>query len=313
MNDYDKAGRYLVKREPAGFFRWLVGNPRVSFQGWIDARRVALPNQSDLTNDLVAAVSGGGELEAICVELEAEARSDALARLLEYLARFWTEPGGPDSIPVSCVSGIVLDLTGRSPARELNLRSSFVPGCHLELTILRRHMADENAASLVASVAAGTISPWLLPWVPLMQGGGESGTILNWVRAAEGHLPDERDRADFGLLAKLFATLAGRRREWNQVLRGWNMNTSPFLDEIRDQIRDQIRDESRAEEARTLVVRLGRQKFGKAPSKRHHKALEAIVELSLLEALAERLLLVDSWGELLGNDSLVEPPGRRLS
>ncbi len=85
MNDYDKAGRYLVKREPAGFFRWLAGNTRVSFQGWIDARRVALPNQNDLTNDLVAVVSGGGDLEGVCLELEAEARADALTRLLEYL------------------------------------------------------------------------------------------------------------------------------------------------------------------------------------------------------------------------------------
>ena len=24
MNDYDKAGRYLVKRDPSGFFRWLL-------------------------------------------------------------------------------------------------------------------------------------------------------------------------------------------------------------------------------------------------------------------------------------------------
>src|SRR5205823_3873518 len=28
MNDYDKAGRYMVKREPAGNFRWLLRNAR---------------------------------------------------------------------------------------------------------------------------------------------------------------------------------------------------------------------------------------------------------------------------------------------
>src|SRR5467141_3632983 len=93
MNDYDKAGRYLVKREPAGTFRWLLRNARLGFDAWIDSRRVVLPNQNDLTNDLVAAVHSGAAREAVCLELEAEARADALTRLLMYLARLWTEPG----------------------------------------------------------------------------------------------------------------------------------------------------------------------------------------------------------------------------
>jgi len=70
------------------------------------------------------------------------------------------------------------------------------------------------------------------------------------------------------------------------------MKTSPILDEIRA--------ESRAEEARTLVLRQGRQKFGKSPTKKQQKALEAITNLARLETLAERLLTVDSWAELLG-------------
>ena len=92
MNDYDKAGRYLVKRESEGFFHYLLGNPRISFRAWIDARRVALPDQHDLTNDLVAALESGGVLEAVCLELEAEARADAVTRSLEYQTRLWTEP-----------------------------------------------------------------------------------------------------------------------------------------------------------------------------------------------------------------------------
>jgi hypothetical protein len=60
MNDYDKAGRYLVKREPAGFFRWFLANSAVSFEAWTDARRIALPDQNDLTNDLVAVLRSGG-------------------------------------------------------------------------------------------------------------------------------------------------------------------------------------------------------------------------------------------------------------
>src|SRR5207247_1999328 len=90
MNDNDKAGRYLIKREPAGFFRWLLGHPDLAFHAWIDARRVVLPNQNDLTNDLVAAVRVGEVQEGFCLELEAEARADALPRLLRYLAQLWT-------------------------------------------------------------------------------------------------------------------------------------------------------------------------------------------------------------------------------
>jgi hypothetical protein len=43
MNDYDKAGRYLVKRQPARFFRWLFSHPAVTFHARTDARRVDLP------------------------------------------------------------------------------------------------------------------------------------------------------------------------------------------------------------------------------------------------------------------------------
>src|SRR6516225_4985664 len=289
MNDYDKAGRYLVKLDPSGFFRWFLGNPSLTFQTWIDARRLALPNQKDLTHDLIAVLRSGKALEAMCLELEAEARADALPRLLMYLARLWTEPAQQQSLAVSCVSGVILDLTGRSPARELILRSALVHECRLELTILRRHLANENAANLVAGVAAGEISPWLLGWVPLMQGGGESDIIAEWRAEAERRLTDERDRAVLGATAATFASLANCRPAWDHGLKGWNMKTAPLFDEVRKE----SREEGRMEEARTLVLRQGRQKFRKAATKKQQKALEAITDLGQLETLAERLLLVD--------------------
>ena len=78
------------------------------------------------------------------------------------------------------------------------------------------------------------------------------------------------------------------------VLTGWNMKTSPFLDEIRDEVR--------GEEARAVLLRQGRRKFGAAPNKKQQKALKAITDLGRLEALAERLLEVNSWGELLADE-----------
>jgi hypothetical protein len=296
MNDNDKAGRYLVKkREPAGFFRWLLANPAVTFHAWIDARRVVLPNQRDLTNDLVAALGIGDVLEAFCLELEAEARADALGRLLRYLAQVWTEPGGRERLAVSCVGGVVLDLTGHSPAGALRLHSAITPRCGLELTILRRPLADENAAVVVAGVAAREISPWVLGWVPLMRGGGDPGIIVPWRAEAERLLTEERDRAELGALTLVFATLARRLSAWQRGLKGWNVQTNPFLDEIRAE----ARVEGQAKGVRSTVLRLGRQKFGRAPSRRQQKALEAVLDLERLQALAERLLRVDSWAELL--------------
>jgi hypothetical protein len=118
MNDYDKASRYVVKRDAARVFPWLLTSPAVTFRAWVDSRRVALPDQGDLTDDLVAVVEKSGVLEAVCLEVEAKARADAVTRELGYVLRVWSEPQVDGSLPITCVSGVVLDLTGRSPTRE---------------------------------------------------------------------------------------------------------------------------------------------------------------------------------------------------
>jgi hypothetical protein len=64
------------------------------------------------------------------------------------------------------------------------------------------------------------------------------------------------------------------------------MQTSPVWDEIR------------ALEARRMILRQGRHKFGEAPS-REQQALEAVTDLERLETLGERLLHAGSWAELL--------------
>ncbi|HEV3024733.1 MAG TPA: DUF4351 domain-containing protein [Pirellulales bacterium] len=79
------------------------------------------------------------------------------------------------------------------------------------------------------------------------------------------------------------------------------MKTSPIFDEIRAEGRQEGREEGRAEGGRALVFRLGRQKFGKPPTKKQQKSLEAVTELARLEDLAERLLYVDSWSDLLAD------------
>ena len=50
---------------------------------------------------------------------------------------------------------------------------------------------------------------------------------------------------------------------------------------------------------RALVLRQGRQEFGKPPTKKRQKLLDSVTDLAHLEALSERLLEVDSWAQLL--------------
>src|SRR5262249_37486673 len=147
---------------------------------------------------------------------------------------------------------------------------------------------------LVAGVAAGDLTPWLLGWVPLMRGGGEAGIMVPWRAAAERLLTDVRDRADLGALTLTFATLANCREAWDRGLRGWNMQTSPLWDEIRAEGRVVGRAEGQLEGKRATILHLGRHKFGKAPTKKQQKALEAITDLDQLDHLAARLLDVDS-------------------
>ena len=57
------------------------------------------------------------------------------------------------------------------------------------------------------------------------------------------------------------------------------------------------RVEGRTEEARNLLLRMGRTKFGK-PTKKVQTAL-ASASLEHLEQMADRLLQVESWQELI--------------
>ena len=303
MNDYDKASRYLVKRDSAGFLRWLLRNPAVRFHAWIDARRLALPDQNDLTNDLVAALQVAGGYEALCIEIQAEARDDMLTRLLSYEARLWAEPGDDRALPLACVGGVVLNMTGRGRIRELILRPTLAPEARLELAVQFRDLRDEEAADLTAGVAVGTISPWQLAWAPLMRGGAEAGIIEAWRCAAERSFAEERDRNLLGLLTLTFSQLARCRPAWEHGLRRWNMQTSPLWDEIRAEGRELGREEGREEGrvvgARAMLLRQGRRKFGKIPTRKQQRELADITDLARLEALADRLLDAASWAEML--------------
>ena len=63
-------------------------------------------------------------------------------------------------------------------------------------------------------------------------------------------------------------------------------------------ILDEGRAEGRAEEARRILLRLGRKQLG-AADEATEAALQAVSDLDRLERLSERLLEVSTWQELL--------------
>ncbi|MCS6861010.1 MAG: DUF4351 domain-containing protein [Abditibacteriales bacterium] len=64
-------------------------------------------------------------------------------------------------------------------------------------------------------------------------------------------------------------------------------------------ILEEGRTEGKTREARTILLLQGTKRFG-PPSEETRAALEAITSVERLEYLAQRLLDVSSWEELLG-------------
>jgi hypothetical protein len=299
MNDYDKASRYLIKRDPAGFFRWLLRAAAVTFFCWIDARRLALPDQGDLTSDLVAAFRVGDGYEALCVELQAQSKSGTTARVLHgYVPRLRTEPAAASSLGLRAIGGAVVNLTGPAQPAGIWERPTLATACWLEGGIEQRTLRNEDAAATLALIESGQGSRWLLAWLPLMQGGADPGIIGRW-RDEAGKEPTERDRATLGVLTLIFARLAGCEMEWRRGLEGWTVMKSEVLEELREMVRAQGEAEGRVAEARTWVLRLGRQRFGKAATRKQKAQLQAITDLARLERMGDRLFQAPSWDDLL--------------
>src|SRR5438477_507623 len=75
---------------------------------------------------------------------------------------------------------------------------------------LVRTLRDDDAAATLAGIEAGSIGRCVLPWIPLMHGGGDADTMEAWKRVA-GLEPDSRLRSVYGSLALVFAELADRK------------------------------------------------------------------------------------------------------
>jgi hypothetical protein len=275
MNAYDQAVRFTVKADPAGFVRWLVPGlpPTLEFRGWLDARTLPFPGEPDRTCDTVAELFDPADPSirwALATEFQAEPDPDILDRLLEYLARLRRElRHGPKRRDKFRVAAGLVHLTGPPSADLLDMTLPGESAVGLRLTIASKALRNEDAAATLAEIAEGRASQWLLPWIPLMKGGGKPTMMEEWKRLAIAE-PDPRSRANFASLALIFAELTRHLDRWKQTLEGWNMKESIVVNEWK------------AEALQDALLRILRSRFPSSLPKNLEAAVEAEFDLARL-------------------------------
>jgi hypothetical protein len=238
MGDYDQAARYTARIEPEGFFRWIVPRFAASwtFQGWADTATIAFPGDADRFCDLVGEFIHASDKQRRClVDFEFQSRPDydMPERFGEYLCRLRKEiRHGSGRSGKYRVHGILVSLTGRAQAVELDMTEPDLDGTGLRLTVLARTLREEEAAATLAEIEADRLQRCVLPWIPLMHGADDPAIIEMWRRLAEQE-PNPQRKADFGGLAMVFAELAGCGDLWKQALEDWEVEESKFLKEQR--------------------------------------------------------------------------------
>lgn len=257
MNDFDQAARYAAKLDPTGFINWLVPGLAFVFRGWLDTRTPPFPGERDRTCDTVAGLARnqrGGVTHVLVVEFQSEPDAEILERLLEYAVRVRRElPGSRQRREVGCA---FVNLTGRRQRDTLRMALSDTPGIVVDFKVAVRTMPDEDAAETLAGIQAGPIARCILPWIPLMRGGGEADIIEEWMLVSSQE-PDARRRGAYGGLALVFCELTAHRRSWRAALKGWNMLRSQIVEEWRQEGRVEGRvEEKRADVLRALQLRL---------------------------------------------------------
>jgi hypothetical protein len=130
-----------------------------------------------------------------------------------------------------------------------------------------------------------------------MRNGAAPETIAGWRREA---LPvgDVRGRAALEALTLRFARLAGNYGAWRRALRGWDEEASR-LEQVRTAGRRAGMVAGQAKALRQTILHLGRQRFGRPPTRRQYTAATALTNLSRLERISQRLLDATSWADLL--------------
>jgi hypothetical protein len=280
-NHFDQAARFAAKLDAPAFLAWVldVSPNALGFAGWIDTRAIPFPGAPDRTSDTVARLEPPGGTEppwALALEFQTEPDATMFGRLLEYLSHVWLSARpDPERGSRFNVGAAVVNLTGTGYAS----RAMALPGTRIEmkLSVSERNLASESADDTLSKIESGELGPALLPWVPLMRGGGAVTIGERWKSLALLE-PDHRRRSELAGLALVFAEAADVRPTWETELKGWNVHESQV---VNGWIAEG-RAEGRAEERRGALVLVLEERFGPLPSDLS-TALAACTDLSRLQ------------------------------
>jgi hypothetical protein len=296
MNVWDQASRYAAKRLDApGFIRWLLRPPPTfSFPGWLDTRTLPFPGEPDRICDTVACFADEehpGVWWAIPVEFGVRPQADLFGRLLIYLGHLWLEKRPTDQRGERySVGAAVVNLTGRGrTSRDMD---ALLLGIRTCLQIAEHNLEEDDAAATLAEITADRLPRCVLPWIPLMQGGGDPANMARWKELAQAE-PDSRLRGDYGGLALVFAEAVGRRDAWKQALEGWNVVESV-------QVREWMAEgEARGKviASRALLQSLLEDRFGPLPEALQQRIV-AIDDVERLQNAARQVHRLQQLDEL---------------
>jgi hypothetical protein len=260
MGMFDQTARQACKLDGPPFFAWLLRQcdppPALVFERWDDTRRLALPGDADRTDDVVAVLCRPDAPEQrtwMIVEVETEPKRLIFHRLGGYALLLSAEVSqAPSPVDEPPVATALLNLTGQPQRTGLRL---MLPGTPFGLTVapLVVNLRQIQAAVTLAEMVAGQTGLCLLPWIPLMAGGGDPAVIEEWKRVALTE-PDVQRRLMYRDWALVFAELAKELVNWQQALEGWQVQESQV---IRGWI-DRGKQEGRVENARAVLLDLVR-------------------------------------------------------
>ncbi len=310
-NVFDQGARYTIRLDIPRFLPWVLGPATAAlfrFREWLDTRSVPYPGDRDRVCDTAAGLDSllnPDWLGALLMDPQTTVDRAMLFRVGEYAIclardlRCGRRPGEHYQ-----VGAMVLNLTGGEQEGVLDMHLPGVDPLQLGLTFRVRilRLSRMPAADTLVGIARGDWGRCVLPFVPLLHGGADADTIEEWKRLAAAE-PDDRRRADYAGLAQVFATLRAGEQRWQEALQEWNVLTSPIVEKWKAEAAEvaaaAATRTANLNEARRIVVLLGRERWGEPPAGKL-AALEAVSDLTALEQMAVRLLRVNTWDELLG-------------
>jgi hypothetical protein len=241
VNDFDQCARQAGKLDEANFLAWILSHysppPNYVFERWDDTRRKSWEGGPDRTNDLVAVLRHQAQTDQrlwLIVEFESEPERFILQRLGVYellLSMEIAQLLGLQANAVIPVGSVVIHLTGQRDSTQVSLG---VEGTNKGTNVapLIVNLRQDSATDTLAAIASGKFGLCILPWIPLMAGGGEPAIIEEWKRLVLTET-DLDKRARYRSSALVFAELIREQINWYQALENWEMKESKYLSGIR--------------------------------------------------------------------------------